>query len=293
MAKIGFVGLGDMGGPIAGHLVADGHDVTAYDLRAAAIEDAVAAGARPADGPAEVADGAGWVFLSLPTPEAVSAVVDDLAGALDAGAVLVDLTTSTPATTSAVADRLADRGVDVLGAPVSGGKAGARAGDLSAMVGGDPAVYEAARPLLSAFAAETFHVGEGPGDGHAVKLLNNYVSVAGLLAASEAVALGRRAGLDRETVVDALDASTGRNSATEVKLPEHVLTGEYDTGFPLELVEKDARLFAAFAEDADAPVLLGSVVRQLIGHARSELGPDADMTRLYDFVASKVDRDES
>nr|WP_117595587.1 NAD(P)-dependent oxidoreductase [Haloprofundus halophilus] len=289
MVAVGVVGLGQMGGPIAEHLVAE-HSVTAFDLDRSAVERLEAHGATPADTAADAAAGADVVFLSLPTPDVVETVVEEAAEAFDSGSVLVDLSTSTPSTTERVAALLDDRDVDVLGAPVSGGPSGARAGSLSVMVGGDEAVYEACLPLFESFAADVLHVGERPGHGHAVKLLNNYLSFAGFLATSEAVALGRAAGLDGETLVDAFSAGSGRNSATEEKFPNYVLTGEYDMGFPLELMEKDIRLFAEFAEAHDASALLGGVVRNLVGYARVRQGGEADMTRAYEFVEQQMMR---
>jgi 3-hydroxyisobutyrate dehydrogenase-like beta-hydroxyacid dehydrogenase len=291
MPTVGFIGLGDMGGPMATHLVEDGTDVTAFDLVDERVEALADAGARPAASAANAVEGADVVFLSLPGPEEVEAVVDDIEGALEPGTALVDTTTSTPETTEVLADRLGERGVDVLSAPVSGGKHGAQAATLSVMVGGDRAVFEACRPLFEPFAADVFYVGDGPGDGHAVKLLNNYLSYTALVATSEAVVLGEVAGLDRERLIEVFDVSSGRNSSTAEKFPEQVLTGEYDTGFPLELTEKDVRLFAQFGEECGTPLLLGTVVRHLVGYARSHQGDDADMTRIYDFVEAMMRRD--
>jgi 3-hydroxyisobutyrate dehydrogenase len=290
MVTIGFIGLGDMGAPMAGHLADDGHDVTAFDVDDDALAAAADAGLTPAESSAAAAAGRDVVFLSLPDPPTVELVVDEIEDALDGGAVLVDTTTSTPKTTDAVAARLARRSVDVLGAPISGGKRGAREGTLSVMAGGDAAVYEACEPLFEAFATDRFHVGDAPGHGHAVKLLNNYLSYNSLLAASEAVILGANAGLDRRQLVEVFSASTGRNSATEEKIPEQVLSGDYDTGFPLSLTEKDLYLFTEFAEEQRTPVLLGYVTRLLVGYARAIEGDDGDMTRVYDFLETVMTR---
>lgn len=290
MADVGFIGLGEMGTPMAEHLT-DGNDVRAFDIDPTAVDRLEDAGATPAASAAAAVDGADVVFLSLPTPGTVEQVVDETADSFRPGTILVDLSTSTPSTTERVAASVADRDVDVLGAPVSGGPSGARAGTLSVMVGGDGSVYEACQPLFDAFADDVLHVGEEPGHGHAVKLLNNYLSFTGFLAASEAVALGRVAGLDAEQLLEAVNASSGRNSATEDKFPEYVLPESYDMGFPLELMEKDVRLFQEFADAHDAPVLLGSVVRNLVGYARSQQGGEADMTRVYEFIDDQLVRD--
>jgi 3-hydroxyisobutyrate dehydrogenase-like beta-hydroxyacid dehydrogenase len=283
MPEIGFIGLGNMGGPMATHLVEDGVDVTVFDLDSAAVEALTAVGAMAANDAPSLAVGSDVVFLSLPDPGAVVAVVDDIEDALEPGTILVDMTTSTPKTTTDIADRLAEREVDVLGAPVSGGRAGAKAGTLTVMVGGDAAVFEACEPYFHSFAATVRHVGEQPGHGHAVKLLNNYLSFTAFMATSEAVILGSQVGLDRQTLVEVFTESSGRNSATDDKIPNYVLTGEYDLGFPLSLMTKDIRLFTEFGDEFDTPLAIGSHVRQLIGYGRSALGDDADMTEMYDF----------
>lgn len=284
MTEIGFIGLGNMGSLMATHLVEAGHDLTAYDIDPQALERVVNNGATPAEDEAEAVAGAEVVFFSLPQPDTVKAVVDETIQTLEDGAVVIDLTTSTPEITNGIAARLSEHGVDVLGAPVSGGQSGARAGTLSVIVGGDTAVFEACEPLFEAFAEDIFHVGTQPGHGHAVKLLNNYLSFTALLATSEAVALGDAAGLDRQTLVDVFSVSTGRNSATQEKIPEAVLTGSYDLGFTLDLMKKDARLFTEFGQNHNAPLVLGDTVKNLVGYAHAQHGDDADMSRIYDFV---------
>lgn len=283
MAAIGFIGLGTMGGAMATHLVEAGHDVTVYDLRPSAVEALADTGATPAGSAPAAAEGASAVFLSLPGPAEVEAVVDEIEPSLEPGAVLVDLTTSTPGTTTAVAERLADRDVAVLGAPVSGGGAGARNGTLSVIAGGDPDAYAAVEGLLEAFTADRFHLGEDPGAGNAAKLLNNFLSFSGYLAACEATVLGQLYGLEFDDLVDVFNASTGRNVATEDKLPNYVTEGE-DMGFAVGLFEKDLSLLTAFAEEQNAPLLLGSAVRQQAGYARAAEGEDADIRAIYGFL---------
>lgn len=291
MVSLGFIGLGEMGGPMATHLVAEGYNVTVYDLRSAAVDAVVEAGATRAADTREVGRNADVVFLSLPGPPEVETVVEDLEAVLRSGDVIVDTTTSTPGTTNHLAETLAERGIDILGAPVSGGRAGSEAGTLSVMIGGNPSVYEACVPVIEAFATDVFHVGDSPGHGHAVKLLNNYLSTTALVASSEAVLLGQRVGLDIETMCNVFSVSSGRNSAVEDKLPEHVATREYDVGFRLELVEKDIRLLSEFGEENQTPLLLANVVRNLVGYVINQQGGEADMTRVYDFLESMMIRD--
>lgn len=281
MARIGFIGLGVMGGAMARNLIAAGHDLTVFDLDDAAMESAVEAGADAAESNAGAISGAEVVFFSLPAPGVVEMVVEKAADAFDPGTVLVDTTTSTPDTTQGIAERLADQDVSVIGAPVSGGARGAEKATLTIMAGGDPAVYEACESLFETIGSDVYHVGELPGHGHAVKLLNNYLSFTSLLATSEAVILGRAAGLDPETLVDVFNVSTGRNSATDDKFPNDILTGEFENGFKIGLMDKDMKLLSQFSDDQDVPLLIGSVVENLITHTRLREGPEEDQTRAY------------
>lgn len=290
MAAIGFVGLGTMGKPIATRLLEAKHDLIVYDLRQSAIKALTEEGATEASGYAEVGKYSEVVFLSLPGPEAVEEAITGgseykgLIAGLSPGNVVIDLSTSSPQTTKRLAQDLADRDITILGAPVSGGLEGARAGTLSIMVGGENAVVDACCPIFDSFASNIFHVGEQPAHGHAMKLLNNYLSMGALFLTSEAVILGESAGLDSEVMIDVFNASTGRNSATERKFPNHILSGTYDTGFPLKLVRKDLDLLIKFSQQFETPLLLGGVVNHFASFAHNTQGDDADQTRFYDFL---------
>lgn len=283
MATIGFIGLGQMGGPMATHLVKGGHDIVVFDRRREAIDVLESAGGRGADSAAEVGAASDVIFLSLPDPDAVKAVVSELEATIDPDSVIVDTTTSTPKTTRSIADRLSSDGVTVLGAPVSGGASGAEEGTLTVMVGGDRATFEACREYFDAFTANVFHVGEDPGYGHAVKLLNNYLSNTAMVATSEAIVLGQQIGLGIETMCEIFNVSTGRNSATEDKFPDYV-SDDRDVGFALGLMEKDLRLLLQFADDNQVPLLLASVVRNQVGRTRTRYGDDGDMTDVYGYL---------
>lgn len=281
--ETGFVGLGTMGQHMVTHLLESGHAVTVYDERTEAIERLEEAGATGVDSPAAVAGRADVVFLSLPGPDEVEAVALGEAGLRDRigpGTVVVDLTTSLPETTERVAAALDERGAHVLGAPVSGGERGARAGTLSIMAGGSPRILDECRPALGAFADRVFHVGERPGHGHAVKLLNNYLWGVGFVATTETLLLAERLDLDLDTVLDVLNASSGRNTLTEEVFPEFVLPGD-EIGYRMALFDKDLKLFSALGEANETPLVLGSVVRQLVGYARSGCGDDADVIEAY------------
>jgi 3-hydroxyisobutyrate dehydrogenase len=268
---------------MARHVVEDGHDLVAFDLDSDALDRLVDAGAARAESVGDVGTRSDIVFLSLPDPAAVEAVVDDLTGAMEDGSAVVDLTTSTPSTSREAAEKLDEHGVTFLGAPVSGGTSGASAGSLTLMAGGDPATVEACRPYVESFAADVFHIGDDPGHGNAVKLLNNYLSNVALVATSEAIALGREAGLDAETMCDVFNVSSGQNTSTMQKFPDHIIPGD-EIGFALGLMEKDMRLLSEFAEEYRMPLLVESVVHNQVSAARARFGDDGDMGDIYDYV---------
>ncbi len=284
MVTLGFIGLGHMGGPMATQLVRDGHDVVVFDRDSEAIEAIETAGGTGADSAAAVGTAAEIIYLSLPGPEEVKTVVSELEKSIEPGSVVVDMTTSRPETTETVAERLASHGATVLGSPVSGGTSGAADGTLTAMVSGDRATFEATREYFDAFTANVFYVGPDPGHGHAVKLLNNYLSNTALIATSEAVVLGQQIGIDIETMCEIFSVSSGRNSATEKKFPDAIAQGR-DVGFALELMEKDTRLLLEFAEDKQVPLLVANVVRSQIGRTRTRYDDSGDMTDIYEYIS--------
>lgn len=292
MATLGFIGLGRMGGQMAKHLVRDGHALTVFDLRRKAIDAVESVGADGADSVAEVGESADVIFLSLPGPKAVNEVVSELETTIDSGSAIIDMTTSTPETTRTIAGRLSGDDVTVLGAPVSGGTSGAEDGTLTVMVGGDRATFEASREYFAAFAEDLFHVGNDPGHGHAVKLLNNYLSDTAMVATSEAIVLGQQIGLDIETMCEIFNVSTGRNSATEDKFPTYI-SNDRRVGFSLELMEKDLRLLLRFADDTRVPLLLASVVRNQVSYARNQYGDEGDMTDVYGYLRKAMTSAES
>lgn len=293
MDTIGFVGVGTMGGPMAEHLLNDGNDVVVYDTVDDATTRLADRGARVASGPRDLASRCDVVFLSLPWPDDVESVVlDSLAPELSAGSVVVDMSTSLPSVTRDLAEVLSEAGISMLGAPVSRGKGAAEEGTLAVLVGGDETVIDRCRPLFDAFATDLIHVGPSPEHGHAVKLLNNYLSFSALLATCEAAALGEQVGLELEPMMDAFNQSSGRNSATMRKFPDHVATGTYDSGAPIGLVTKDLGLFTEFGDEADVPLLLGEVVTQLVSYAAVEYGEEVDQTHIYDFFRERLGVDE-
>jgi 3-hydroxyisobutyrate dehydrogenase-like beta-hydroxyacid dehydrogenase len=249
--KVAFLGLGQMGAPMAERLIDGGFEVHVFDVAAGAMRPLVERGAIAAASPGACAQGAEVAFACLPTPEVSRAVALGEGGIENADGLGVYIETSTIGATTvrAIAGALGDRGIAVLDAPVSGGPRGARAGQLSTMVAGERGVFERVRPLLETIARNVFYVGEQPGLGQIAKLANNMISAAGMAAACEAAAMAVKAGLDARTLIDVVNASTGRNSATEDKFPQSILPRSFDYGGKLATMYKDVRLCLEEAEN--------------------------------------------
>jgi 3-hydroxyisobutyrate dehydrogenase-like beta-hydroxyacid dehydrogenase len=195
----------------------------------------------------------------------------------------VDLSTTGQAVAAEVAAALAGRGIATLDAPVSGGVRGAREGTLAIMVAGPAAELERVRPLLEPF-GRVFHVGERAGLGQLMKLANNFLSATAIAVTAEAVALGVKGGLDPAIMLDVINASTGRNTASEDKFPRQILTGRYAAGFTTGLLTKDLGLCAAAAEALGVPMPVAAAVHARWRRALAELGADADMTRMVALI---------
>jgi 3-hydroxyisobutyrate dehydrogenase-like beta-hydroxyacid dehydrogenase len=284
-APIGFVGLGQMGGPMSRRLLAAGHGLVVYDVRAEAMGALAGEGVAAAGSPAEVADRAGIVLVSLPTPEVVRAVALGPDGLIYGRAIrtCVDLSTTGQAVAAEVAAALAECGIATLDAPVSGGVRGAVEGTLAVMVAGPAPELERVRPLLEAF-GRVFHVGERPGLGQLMKLANNFLSATAIVATAEAVVLGVKGGLEPATMLAVINASTGRNTASEDKFPRQILSGNYAAGFTTGLLTKDLGLCAAAAEALGVPMPVAAVVHARWQRAVAELGAEADITRIVALV---------
>jgi len=250
---VGVVGLGNMGGRIARRLVDGGEDVVGFDLDAARAADA---GARAAASPSEVASAADVVLLSLPDSPAIEAVIDALEDDLREGQVVVDLSTAAPASTIAIHERLAARGVAYLDAGISGGAAGAEAGTLTIMAGGEAEALDAARPVLAHFAATVHHMG-GSGSGHVAKLINNFLNAVSLAATAEAMIAGRKAGLDLPQLLEVVNASSGVNFATLNRFPR-IVEGDYlEGGLTSDLMAKDVMLYLDLVRELGVTSLNG------------------------------------
>jgi 2-hydroxy-3-oxopropionate reductase len=279
--SVGFIGLGKVGLPMAQRLVQAGHQLVVHDLDPAPIERLADHGARAASSAADVADQAETVLASLPSPASVKGVALGADGVIGGSRVrrFVDLSTVGAPTAAQVSEELARHSIAFVDAPVSGGVSGAVNGTLAIMVAGAPAELPAVEPLLGEL-GKVFVVGEQPGMGQVMKLVNNYLSATALVSTCEALVVGAKAGLDPQTMIAVLNAGSGRNSATEDKVPRAVLPGTFDVGFAVGLMCKDLGLFADQAETAGAPLWVGSAVRHMWQYANAQLGAEQDITSI-------------
>ncbi|HET7424866.1 MAG TPA: NAD(P)-dependent oxidoreductase [Gemmatimonadales bacterium] len=278
LPPLAFVGLGAIGAPMASHL-AEGGTLTVWN-RTTAVADRFAAryGARVAATPREAAASADIVVTCLPTSREVEAVLegpDGLLAGLRRGALLIDCTSGDPAGSRRIAARLAERGIEFVDAPVSGGTNGAEAGTLAVMVGGEAAAFSRARPVLERFGRRIEHVGP-VGAGHALKSVNNALLAVNILAAAEGLAALVKAGVPAATALDIVNASSGRSFVTETLIPERVLTGAWPVTFRLALLAKDVGIARGLLRDTgvEGPVL--DRAGELMDRARAALGEQAD-----------------
>ncbi len=269
--KIGFIGIGNMGAPMSANLLKAGHELTVYDVREEAMGEPVRLGAKAARSPREVAQDSDVVMTSLPTQKALEDVVMGRDGVLEGamrGCVLIDTSTVSPSTIKRIAAIARERGVEVLDAPVSGGVAGARAATLTVMVGGDKGVFERCQEVLSVIGKNVYHVGD-VGSGNAVKLVNNLMSLVSVLALSEGMVLGTKAGVDPETLHRVIKVSTGSSYALEVKLPNLISKGRFEAGFAIDLACKDLGLAIDLGREMGVPLFVTNVAQQVYELARA------------------------
>jgi len=284
MGGYGMIGLGAMGAPFAANLARAGLPVAGFD--AAGSQARAPEGVTPLASVAELAAKCETAFLSLPDGAVCRAVAQEIAEA--PGRILravIDLSTIGPSAAEEIAADLSAAGIAYADAPVSGGRAGAVAGTITVIWAGDEAMLDVHRPALDAIAGNVFHVGTQPGQGQAMKLLNNFLSATAMTATTEAIRFGLAAGLDMRVMCDVLNVSTGRNSATADKFPNRIATGTYDAGFATALMAKDMRLYHAAAEEAGTPNRVGTLIDAL-WQAADRAMPDSDFTRIYDYLES-------
>lgn len=278
IGKVAFIGIGNMGWPMAANLVKAGFDVTVCDVvpgRAGSF--AAETGSKAAASPAEAASGADAVVIIVPTSKQVAEAVEAMAPSLTKGMLVIDMTSGQPGRTREIATGLAERGVAMIDCPVSGGVPRAKTGQLAIMAGGEEAELDRADAVLKAMGTSIHRCGP-IGAGQAMKALNNLVSAGGYLIGIEALLIGQRFGLDPAKMVDVLNASTGMNNSTQKKFKEYVLSRRFDAGFGLDLMVKDLSIALEVGRETTTPTPFAALCREMWASAAALLGPGADHT---------------
>lgn len=270
--KLGFIGLGAMGKPMAKRLLDAGHELAVFDVTPEVKAEFSAMGAAACSSPLEVAAQADFICLSLPNSAIVRNVVSGEEGVLkgaQSGTVVIDLSSVDPATTRNLAEEAGVKGVDYIDAPVSGGVSGAAAGTLTIMVGGKMDAVQKSKPVLELLGKKVLHVGE-VGAGDAVKIVNNMLLGANMAALAEALVLGRKMGLDGSVMHDVISQGSGKSYALDAKMKNFILKGNFQPGFALSLQAKDLGLALEAARDVDMPLPMTSQAASLYEEAISD-----------------------
>lgn len=281
--RIGYIGLGAMGRPMAINIADAGHDLVVADLDATRAAIVAQHGAAVAGSAKAVADEADIVLACMPTLGAAEAVALGAEGVIAGGRAkaFVNMGTTGSAFAKETAAKLEAAGIAYLDAPISGGPPGAEAGTLGVMCSGDKATYDAlAAGAFDAISAKLVYLGPEPGAAQVMKLVNNIIFFGNVGIVVEAMTLGAKAGLDPEQMLEVINASSGRNTATEWLMPNHVLNGAFDFGGANYIIEKDLELWRREAEAYETPMWIGSNLRTLFLAAMAENGRDADITTL-------------
>jgi 3-hydroxyisobutyrate dehydrogenase-like beta-hydroxyacid dehydrogenase len=292
--KVGFIGVGNMGGPMCRNIVKrSNHQVTVFDLNAAALKTCTDLGATAAKSAAEVTRGADVVMTSLPMPKDVEAVTlgdNGILANIGKGQTYIDLSTNAPSMVKKIGAAMAAKGIAMLDAPVSGGTVGAEAATIAIMVGGDKKVFDDALPVLQSFSANVIHMGE-LGTGTVAKLVNNMMAFCNAAAAAEGLMLGVTAGLDPAKLIQVISSSSG-NSSVFKSFSERALSGSFSPpSFALNLAHKDLHLAMELADELDVPLPQGSATHNLQRMARGMgLGPadSSAVLRVYETVLKRT-----
>jgi 3-hydroxyisobutyrate dehydrogenase len=276
--KLGYVGVGSMGGALAARLCLS-HELEVFDLSAAAVAKLEAAGARGLASARDVGASNDIVFVCLQTSDQVRTAIfgeDGIAAGMKPGGMIVDQTTGDAFKTKEMARELEARGIELIDVPVSGGPQYAAAGTIALLAGGTDAQYARVLPALEAISPNIFHCGP-VGSGHVMKVVNNLMAASQRLLTFEVVSLAVKNGLDPNTVVEALLKSSGRNYTLDVTFRRHILSGELFQGFTLGLMHKDVKLATKLADDSKVPLFLGGLVGEYYRTIINEIGSDEDV----------------
>ena len=282
---IGFIGLGNMGTPMASRLAEAGYGLVVHDTRDNVTGPFVARGATRAGSPEDVASRVETVLVSLPTPDIVDKVVLGEGGISGGDRVktVVDLSTTGPRVGAAIAAKLKERDITFVDCPVSGGVGGAKAGTLAVMVSCPSPTFDRLEPMLEHI-GKVFFIGEAPGSAQMMKLCNNLMSAAAMAISTEAIVAGVKAGIDPAVMVEVINVSSGQNTATTQKFPRSILNRRFDYGFTTGLMFKDVRLCLEEAEGMGLDLETAKAVRSVWQKVNDLLGPDSDFTRIVEMV---------
>ena len=279
---IGFIGLGNMGTPMANRLLDAGYKLVVFDTRDEVVAPFVERGAKRTSSAADAGSEAETVLVSLPTPDVVQKVVAEVAQGT-AVKTVVDLSTTGPRVAGAIGAELKGRGLTFVDCPVSGGVGGAKAGTLAVMISCPRATFDRLEPMLNHI-GKVFFIGEAPGAAQMMKLCNNLMSAAAMAISAEAITAGVKAGIDPAVMVDVINVSSGMNTATTQKFPKSILNRRFDYGFATGLMLKDVRLCLEEAEGMGLDLKTGQAVRSVWQKVMDELGPDSDFTRIIEVI---------
>ena len=260
MLKVGFIGLGVMGAPMALCILKGGHPLTVYDLNADAVKRLTDAGATAAKTPKEVGEASDVVVTMLPEPQHVQQVIlgkDGVAEGLKAGSVVIDMSTIDPYTSQAIGAELKKQGVDMVDSPVGKTSEHAASGTLTLMIGGDPKVIEKVRPVLDRMGSDSHYCG-GPGMGHAMKITNNLLATTIMTANTEALSIGAKCGLTLELMMEVMKTTMGNNVQLYSAMPKKAFKGDDSPGFSIKLAGKDVRLAVELARKQGFEPLVGA-----------------------------------
>ena len=295
MANVAFIGLGNMGGPMAVNLVKGGHKVAVFDLSQAAIDQVVEVGGRQAATPAEAVEGVDFVVSMLPAGQHVESVYlgeDGLINHLDCNTLVIDSSTIDTATVRKVASALNDKGIHFIDAPVSGGVGGAKAGTLTFIVGGEEADFEKAKTVLNDMGKNIFHAGEH-GAGQVAKVCNNMLLSVLMAGTSEALQLGIDNGLDPKVLSEIMLQSSGRNWTLEVYNPcPNVMdnvpsSNNYEGGFMVDLMAKDLGLAMETAVKSQSSTPMGALARSLFALHSGQGNGKKDFSSIFEAFNKK------
>jgi 3-hydroxyisobutyrate dehydrogenase-like beta-hydroxyacid dehydrogenase len=284
--ETGFLGIGNMGLPMASRLIDGGYQLTVHDIREAAMQPLLDRQARRAVSPKDLADQCEIVFVSLPTLAAFRAAMFDEDGLIRGNSMrlLVNTCTVGAPFVKEIERAATAQGVTVVDCPISGGPPGARAGTLSVMVSGEPAAVERLRPMISLWGRTLTVAGDKPGAAQVLKLTNNILSAVALAATAEAFVVGAKGGLDPEVMLTAINAGSGRNGATQSKFPDAVMTRSFDYGAEMHILMKDIDLAITQGEELGVPMWVCQAARLVFKHAMFKGAAKDDITAIVKYL---------